>query len=448
MEKHRKSLEDIAWEEVEEAFSDKEGTIKMAAYKSWNNVIEKGKKNGFSNAQASVLAPTGTLMFHVAGSTGSCEPVIALRITKNLAGGGNIVLANEDVEIGLRSLGYNAEQVNDISKFIGKTGTVRNAPNIKPEHYSVFDSSFGNEKGEGSISFEGHLRMVGAIQPFISGAISKTNNLPESATVKEHYDGFLLGKELGLKAISTFRSNSKPSSALSFGNKEIKKLRRGEKEDMPSNRPAHEWEVKINGTPFHILTSEYEDGRPGQITFLSYKSGSTLGATLSTAGISASKALKRGVTLEDVVEGWIGQQFDPHGLVAGHEYIKIASSPLDFAAKLLRLEYLKDKEMANEPEKVNMSKLRGANNGAFRTYERINFDDWDVEQVLNDPETGGFVESHKQSYENNGKSKNNGKGKTNSSGKTCWGCGRIMIQTAPNCFECRDCGDKVGGCGG
>ncbi len=446
MEKHRQNLEDISWGEIGD------DALKGAAYQSWEQAIALGEQFGYSNAQASVIAPTGTISFLMGCSTTSGEPAMALSITKNLAGGGNITIANKDVEIALKKLGYSHEQIVDISKYIGKEiapytprGTIINAPHVRPEHYAIFNTAFGNSKGEGSIDFEGHVKMLGATQPFISGAISKTNNLPESATVKDIYDGYLLGSELGLKAISIFRNNSKPISAVDFGGKSYVKLKRGEKEDLPGRRSGFETEVRMGEHSFHVISSDYLDGKPGQITFLSYKSGSTLGAHFSSAGVSASKSLKRGVSLEDVTEGWLGQQFEPHGLVQGHPFIKTASSPLDFAAKVLRLEYLGDLDMV-EPElrsKVNLRDLWGAKNGAFRTYKRMKIDEWSFEDVMKDAETGGFVEG---TEEFNGNGNGNGSRK-NSRGVTCNSCGNLMRPTGPNCFSCDNCGDKVGGCG-
>lgn len=438
MSKHKKSLDNILWEEVGDE------KLKEAAYKSWENVLENGEKYGFSNAQATVLAPTGTISFLMGCSTTGIEPAMSLSIRKNLAGGGNVVIANKDVDIALRKLKYRENEIADISKFVGKYNTMRNAPHVKPEHVQIFDTAFGNAKAEGSIGMDGHLGMMAAAQPFISGAISKTNNLPETATVKDIYDCYIKGHELGLKGVTVFRNNSKPISAVDFGGKSHKKLNRGEKEELPTRRNGFEWEVQIGGTPFHIITSEYEDGRPGQITFLSYKAGSTLGAIITTSGISASKALKRGVNLEDAIDGWGGQQFEPNGLVIGHPYIKTASSPLDFAYKVLKLEYLGDKEMAEHSliDNINLNELRGAKNGAFRTYKRMNINEWDVDDVLKDAETGGFVGGENFDLPNG-----NGNGKRSASGRTCSECGNIMFQSGPNCFECKTCGDKVGGCG-
>jgi len=447
MGKHQKNLDDILWESVPEE-------LKTASYQSWKNAIKKGKENGFRNAQATVLAPTGTISYLMGCDTTGVEPSISLIIYKNLAGGGTLKLVNKEFTNALKNLRYSEEQIKDISDYVKEEiakdlprATVIGAPHLRPEHYKVFDTAIGNPHGQGVIPFEGHIKMLGATQPFISGAISKTNNLPENATVKNIYDGYLLAHELGLKAVAVFRNNSKPTAALSFGDKSVKKLERGEKEDLPQKREAFENEVKIGGTSLHVMISEYEDGRAGQITFLSHKAGSTLGALLSTSGIQASKSLKRGVHLEDIVEGWIGQEFEPKGLVYGHPYIKQALSPLDFAGKLLRLEYLGDLSVANIGEKeIKVEDLRGAKNGAFKTYERMHVDSWDFEQVIKDSEYGEFVKTDKSkkilAVSNNGSLSN-----TNTRGVLCKTCGNIMGQTAPNCYECKNCGDKVGGCG-
>ena len=356
MEMHRKSLDDIDWDLVPEGFSD-------ASYSSWDSAIGEIKKNGARNAQTTLLAPTGTIKYLMGCDTTGVEPEIALSIKKDLAGGGTITLANNGVTNSLENLGYGPEESNEISNFIATNNHVIGAPHLNPDHYSVFATAFGNEDGIGSISLEGHVKMLGAVQPFLSGGISKTNNLPESSTVSEVYDAFILGHDLGLKGLTTFRTNSKPTAALNFGSKSVVELKRGEKEDLPERRIATEFEVEIGGTPLHVVSSEYSNGRPGQITFLSYKAGSTLGSLLTTAGVAASKSLKRGVSLEDVTEGWLGHEFEPNGLVRGHPHIKTAKSPLDFAAKLLRLEYLGETDFATTPEEVNIESLRGFENG-------------------------------------------------------------------------------------
>jgi len=446
MKKHQGSLEDIAWEHVP-------NELRTAAENSWKRVVERTQIYGHRNAQATVIAPTGTISYYMASedSTGG-EPNISLIIYKNLAGGGTLKLVNKEAANALNNLGYSDEQVKDIINYVSEEptpgiprGTVIGSPHLSPEHYRIFDASYGSPTGEGSISLEGHVRMMGVIQPFISGGISKTNNIPESATVKDAYDGFVLAHKLGVKGITIFRNNGKPISVFDFGGQKHVELKRGEKEDLPNRRLSFENEIKIDGRPFHVIVSEYEDGRPGQITFLSYKSGSTLGALLTTSGVQASRALKRGLHLEDVADGWIGHQFEPSGLVQGHPYIKTALSPLDFAGKFLKLEYLGDVDVANDPENVDIEKLRGFQNGAILTYERMKIDDWDIDQVLDDPILGGFKEKtgklKKFSIEKKSGSKKN------SRGVPCPSCGNIMIQTSSNCYECGKCAEKIGGCG-
>ena len=443
MRKHKKSLDDIVWDDVP---SD----LKDAAYNAWENVVRKGELFGFRNAQATVLAPTGTISYLMGCDTTGVEPSYELETYKNLAGGGTLKLTIREVPNALRNLGYDEKQISDVLTFVSEENTVNGAPHVSPEHYEIFDTAVGNGNGAGFIPFEGHIKMLGATQPFISGAISKTNNLPEEATVRNIYDGYLLGYKLGLKALAIFRDKSKPISALGLG-KDFAELKRGQKEELPARRNVFESEVTIGGTPFHVLASEYEDGRPGQVAFFSYTSGSTLKAMLETHGILASKALKRGVDLEDVASAWLGQEFEPRGLVSGHPSIKMALSPLDYAAKFLLLEYQGKTELAENKDGLKFEELRGAKNGAFKTYEGMAIDDWDIEQVLRSPELGGFIEKKSKNTESisekQDESKNKNGKKTNNRGVTCNSCGRIMRQISPGCWECGGCAEKIGGCG-
>ena len=435
MKRHQRNLRNINYEHVPTELRKSAGTV-------WKSVIERGSRVGFRNAQATVIAPTGTISYLMGCDTTGAEPSLSLMIFKELSGGGNVTLVNREVPNALSNLGYTKEEIKGIEEYISKKGTVIGSPHLSPAHYKIFNTSFGNVHGEGSISFQGHVEMVAAIQPFVSGGISKTNNLPSSATVREVYDAFILGHGLGLKGMTVFRNDSKPISALNFGGKDYKELKRGEKEYLTERRQSFESEVKIANTTFHVIVGEYPDGRPGQITFLSFKEGSTLGALLKSSGVQASRSLKRGVGLMDVADGWIGQEFEPKGLVSGHPYIKTANSPLDFAAKFLKLEYLGEKGIANDPSSVEIENLRGYENGAIRTYKRMRVDEWDIKQVLNDPELGGFKDYYK--HDELLKSEEN---RENKRGVVCRECGHIMAQTSSNCYECRNCAEKVGGCG-
>ena len=451
MQKHSRNLDDILWDNVPEE------EFKSAAYETWDRVISGGIENGFRNAQATVIAPTGTISYLMGAqdSTG-IEPPISLIIYKDLAGGGSIKIANEEVPNALKNLGYNKEQILDIEGYIKEEvlpgmsrGTVIGAPHLSPEHYSIFNTAFGNFEGKGSISFEGHVRMMGAVQPFVSGGISKTNNLPERATVKDHYEGFILGHKLRLKGLTTFRTNSKPISAMNFGGKNTRELKRGEKEDLPFSGTSFRQEVKIDGTPFLINVGEYEDGRAAEVVIESYSAGSALGNLLRIAGIQASTELKGGISLERVVKGWIGHKFDPHGFVTidnpngPHPLIKQAQSPLDFVGRLLLLHYKDRIDLATEPEKVEIKRLRGHSNGAFKAYREI--DSWNIDAVLSDAELGGFLKSTEENLGNGNHAVNGNL--LNARGLTCKECGNIMRQTSSNCFECTNCANKRGGCG-
>ncbi len=439
MKKHQRNLEDIAWDLVDDE------TLKEVACSSWSRVIENGSIYGFRNAQTTVIAPTGTISYLLGAqdSTGP-EPILSLVINKDLAGGGRIKIAASYVKRTLKNLGYKDNDIELIEDYIGQHNKIIGAPSVNPIHYNIFATSFGNVSGEGSIPLGGHIRMMGAIQPFVSGGISKTNNLPETATVKDVYDGYILGKNLHLKGLTIFRSNSKPTSAFNFETDDLIEPKRGEKVDLTPYRDVFESEIKIDGFPFHISVSEYPDGTPGQIAFLCYKAGSTLEAHFKTAGILASKALRGGLSLDTVTDGWLGHEFSPKGLVAGDPFIKTALSPLDYAAKLLRLHYLGEAEMANDPDLVDFTQLRGFRNGAFETYERKKIDDWNFEKIINNPKLGGFVP--KKDKRNNPKRRYEMELK-NIRGVICNNCGNEMRQTSPNCYECKKCAEKIGGCG-
>ncbi|MFA5174393.1 MAG: adenosylcobalamin-dependent ribonucleoside-diphosphate reductase [Candidatus Pacearchaeota archaeon] len=437
IKKHKKNLEDIAWKHVDE-------DVKKSIYSTWTRLEDRGEKFGFRNAQVSVIAPTGTISYIMGCDTTGCESAYELITRKFLAGGGELTLVNKEVPNALENLGYSPEEVELIQSHIIQNNSVVGCPDIKPEHRKIFATARVDQNQSGSIPFEGHIKMVAAIQPYVSGGISKTMNLPEHATVKNIYDGFMLGYQLGLKGLTAFRDNSKPISALG-DQRSFKELKRGEKEDLPASRAAHEFELTIanNGgepQPFHMIVSEYQNGKPGQITFLAYKGGSSLGSLLKTSGIVVSKSLKRGVFLDDMVEGWIGEEFRPNGMVWGHKHVHNCKSPLDLAAKILLIEYMGRTELADDPSAVDLTTLRGFKNGALRAYEREKIDDWNFNQVMKDAELGGFVEStSKITLAKKGDEK---------SRETirCPSCeGNTLRRISSNCYEC-PCGHKIGGC--
>lgn len=454
VKKHRAAIEDIGKRQdlYGENFDTKSVNgleeLIQAARAKHDEAIDLAKQYGFRNAQVTVLAPTGTIARLMGCDTTGVEPADALSISKNLAGGGRLELVVEEVPNALLNLGYKENQVGDIVDYIKKNKVVEGAPWLEQKHYPIFDTAFSPVASGRTIDFKGHIKMLGATQPFISGAISKTNNLPEWATVREIYDGYLLGYNLGLKAISVFRYNSKPVSVLTFGdNNDDRVLKRGEKKELPAQREVFESEVRIDGTPFHIMVSEYSDGTPGQIVFLSYKAGSTLGNYLRTSGVLASKSLRGGMKLEEVIDSWKGNKFEPTGMVVGDPWIKSALSPLDYAAKFLELHYLGNLDVAENKENLDRSKLRGSRNGAFRTYEMNKVDQWDFEQVINHPVLGGFKNGNGNKELSSEVREDLKRRLNNERGVTCKECGNMMVQVAPSCYDCMNCDNRIGGCG-
>ena len=272
--------------------------------------------------------------------------------------------------------------------------------------------------------------------------------------------------------MSVFRDGGKAVQVLSNDDADVnvRRLKWGEKRDLPEERICFEREMNIAGLGIHFIVSEYPDGRPGQLAFLALKEGSTLGGLLKSHGILASKALKRGLPLEHVAASWEGHNIDPSGIVYKHPHIHDSNSPLDLAAKILRLEYLGDISVAADPQKLDITKLRGYKNGVFFNYAREGFDEWDFDQVIKDPVLGGFVPGGKEAIikqylkskipigvqnqaelkklidEGKFNSGSNGKNSGRSRGK-CPECKQESLETlGSSCAQCNNCGFKIGGC--
>jgi len=439
IKKHRKNLENIAWEHADK-------NLKDSAFKCWSKVEKAGEEFGFRNAQTTVLAPTGTISYLMGCWTTGIEGAYELIATKFLAGGGEITLINEEVPNALNNLGYNLEQKEKIQKYLTENKTLVDCPDLMPEHRNIFATAKGDINGQGAIPFNSHIKMVGAAQPFISGGISKTMNLPEQANVKQIYDGLVLGHELGLKGLTIFRDNSKPITAM--GNqKDFLRLKRGEKQKLEDIAKARDFKIQVSDpstnhiTKLHVMVTEFPNGKPGQFGFFAYEPGSSLGALLTQSGISATTLLKGGLDLEDALRGWIGGEYSPKGSVWTNPHIKNCKSVLDAAAKIILLQYKGVTEFAVEPDKVDITNLRGFENGAFRAYNREKIDDWNFKHVIKDHEYGGFVKSKGDLF-------------TLQERKierkdllVCRNCGKMTLRRiSSNCFECNSCGNKIGGC--
>jgi ribonucleoside-diphosphate reductase alpha chain len=340
--------------------------LHRAARDIWDNTLELGRANGFRNAQTTLLAPTGTIAFMMDCDTTGIEPDIALVKYKKLVGEGFLKIVNQTVPGALRKLGYTPEQVDAIVAYVNERETIEGAPELRPEHLSVFDCAFKPMNGTRSIHYMGHLRMMSAVQPFLSGAISKTVNMPENATADEIETVYLEGWRMGLKAIAIYRDNSKRSQPLNTG----KKKDSGEADSLaaagalaaaaagaaaephayrhrlPVERNAITHKFDIAGHEGYITVGLYDDGQPGEIFLKMAKEGSTISGLMDTFATTVSVALQYGVPLRDLVHKFAHVRFEPSGFTSNPE-IPIAKSIVDYIFRWMGSRFLPPEERAN-----------------------------------------------------------------------------------------------------
>jgi ribonucleoside-diphosphate reductase alpha chain len=313
------------------------------ATKQWQLCQETGNANGYRNAQASVIAPTGTIGFMMDCDTTGIEPDFSLVKFKKLVGGGSMQIVNQTVPRALKSLGYQDEQVEAIVEYISEHGHVVNAPGLKSEHYEVFDCAMG----ERAIAPMGHVRMMAAVQPFISGAISKTVNMPETATVEEVEKIYFESWKLGIKALAIYRDNCKVGQPLSDAKAKKKPVAApvatGEhvavRKRLPKKRPAQTVSFSVGGAEGYMTASSYPDNGLGEVFLKMSKQGSTLAGIMDAFSIAISIALQYGVPLETYVSKFTNMRFEPAGMTDDPD-IRIANSVMDYIFRRLALDYL------------------------------------------------------------------------------------------------------------
>ncbi|MBB1508992.1 vitamin B12-dependent ribonucleotide reductase [Tessaracoccus sp. MC1756] len=321
--------------------------LHAVATREWDHVVSLGAKNGFRNAQASVLAPTGTIGFMMDCDTTGVEPDFSLVKFKKLVGGGSMQIVNQTVPRALKRLGYKSEDIDAIVEFIGTHGHVIGAPGLAAEHYEVFDTAMGTR----AIKPMGHVRMMAAVQPFLSGAISKTVNLPEDATVEEIADVYLQGWKLGLKALAVYRDNCKVGQPLSDGKKktadeakeapqpEVRIEYRPKRRRLPKSRASRTTSFSVSGAEGYMTSGAYDDGRLGEVFLKLGKQGSTLSGVMDAFSIAVSIGLQYGVPLESFVQKFTNLKFEPAGMTDDPD-IRIAQSFMDYIFRRLALDYL------------------------------------------------------------------------------------------------------------
>jgi ribonucleoside-diphosphate reductase alpha chain len=334
------------------------------AKKCWEEAYDLGKNVGFRNGQVTVIAPTGTIGFMMDCDTTGIEPDLALVKYKKLVGGGVIKIVNNTVPAALIKLGYTPEQVEAIVSHIDSTGTIEGAPNLKNEHLAVFDCSFRPQNGTRSIHYMGHLKMMGAVQPFVSGAISKTINMPEECSVEDVMDAYIESWRMGLKAVAIYRDNSKKVQPMNTGAGKTaekktaaaaaavakdmasvteKVVYRPVRRKLPDERQSITHKFSIGGHEGYITVGMYEDGTPGEIFVTMAKEGSTISGLMDSFSTSVSYCLQYGVPLKFLVDKFGHVRFEPSGWT-GNQQIPYAKSIPDYifrwlAAKFLGAEY-------------------------------------------------------------------------------------------------------------
>jgi len=361
---HRDALRPIKEENVQPS-------LLHAAQDAWNQALELGEKVGYRNSQVTVLAPTGTIGFMMDCDTTGIEPDLALVKHKRLVGGGVIKIVNNTVPQALMRLGYTGEQVAQIVDYIDSTATIEDAPGLQPEHLPIFDCSFKPAQGARSISWHGHLRMMAAAQPFISGAISKTINMPEESTAEHIMQAYIESWKLGLKAVAIYRDNSKRSQPLSAadGKKESageagaakpsvpapeqrELFPRAHRRKLPPERRSITHKFSIGGHEGYLTVGMYEDSTPGEIFIKMAKEGSTLSGIMDGFALAVSISLQYGVPLKALVDKFINSRFEPAGFT-GNPEIPMARSIVDYigrwlGGKFISRDYLVNHESASE----------------------------------------------------------------------------------------------------
>jgi len=324
------------------------GDLLEAAQRAWDEAVELGDEHGYRNAQATVLAPTGTISFLMDCDTTGIEPDFSLVKFKELVGGGQMTIVNRSVPLALATLGYSEAEIDQIDAHIAEQNTILGAPGLKEEHLPVFDVAVGQR----AISHTGHIDMMAATQPFISGAISKTVNLPQSATVEDIADAYTRGWQGGLKALAIYRDGSKTAQALRTDAQEADEteveMAAPVRKKMPKERESITHKFSIGGHEGYITAGKYEDGTVGEIFLTDIgKEGSTMRGLLNAFATSISLGLQYGVPLETFVRKFSYMRFEPEG-ITGNPEIPFAKSMPDYIMRWLASRFIEDTETLEE----------------------------------------------------------------------------------------------------
>ncbi len=417
-----------------------EPTLLQAAHDVWDDVVHLGEEYGFRNSQASVIAPTGTISFLMDCDTTGIEPDIALVKFKVLVGGGYMNMVNRTVPLGLRRLGYNDREVAEICDHLEKEATIEGAPHLKKEHLAVFDCAFKAKNGVRSIHAMGHLRMMSACQPFLSGAISKTVNMPEDASVEDIKQAYVEAWRMGLKAIAIYRDGSKKIQPLSTGKSDDKTETVAEavapagpvRRKLPDERRALTHKFSVAGHDGYLHVGLYEDGHPGEIFIRMAKEGSTISGLMDAFATSVSIALQYGVPLDLLVHKFSHMRFEPSGMTLNPE-IPFAKSITDYIFR-----YLASKFLGRESQQAVGIRMREPQGG--EKSQGVHHEPLPMPMPFKLVEGAGasHAAAHRQ-----GMHSSTFVNQLDAPG--CNVCGTIMVRSG-SCYTCPECG-ATSGCG-
>ena len=393
--------------------------LMKSAQECWDLAVLEGTVHGFRNAQATVLAPTGTIGFMMDCDTTGVEPDLALVKFKKLVGGGTMKIVNNTIPSALAKLGYSEEEIKGITRHIDENGTIEGAPFVKEAHLPAFDCALKPQRGSRSIHYMGHIKMMSAVQPFISGAISKTVNVPENITVDQISDLYMQAWRLGLKAIAIYRDNSKRTQPLnaSHGKKEkeagvrasegFKPVRR----KLPAVRRAMTHKFSIGGHEGYITVGMYDDGQPGEIFLVMAKEGSAISGLMDSFATAISLALQYGVPLKVLIDKFSHVRFEPSGHT-GNPEVPFAKSIVDYIFRWLASKFLPTDEQVQAGVHVQEKANASESGEAVQNVEAKPLTDLKSMYAMDDA-------------------------------PTCAGCGSIMVRNG-SCYKCMNCGETSG----
>jgi len=420
IEKHTEEAEKLYRKSIKLAVDDDDLTNYSRIV--WNDALTLGRRYGIRNSQATVLAPTGTIAFLMDCDTTGVEPELALVKYKKLVGGGTLKLVNGQVPKALQKLGYSEEQIEDIANYIIEKETIEGAPHILEEDLPVFDCSFKATNGSRSISYMGHVKMMAAAQPFISGAISKTVNLPSDATREDIKDVFVQGWKLGLKAIAVYRDGCKSIQPLNTSKDEkndlVEKVNGYTRIKLPDERPSITHKFSVGGFESYLTVGFYpESGKPGETFITTAKEGSTISGLFDTIATLVSMCLQSGVPLKVLVKKFKDMRFEPAGFTNNPD-IPTAKSIMDYVFRYIGTKYLNEKER----EEIFGSSLNGIV--------------VDQPNQQNEPVLASAPVQHLNV---------DTLVATNADAPVCVNCGSLMIR-AGSCYSCPNCFTTTGVC--